>query len=394
MKLRAKGKSRGLRLSIQLDQLASPVGGGRFLRGFLAELLAEPDFRGQLEHLNLVATQQEAITALGNLPEWVTVVRRRFPVRWRNSFLAKLFGYLALPGGDVAYGSFYHVFPTRARARVITLHDLSFFNPLFHPDAMARTTADQVARMVHECEGVVCSSQDCLDDFHAHWPHLAHKATLVHCGVAPGEVTVSSQGLPRERVILVVGTLEPRKNYPAILDAFDLLVAEQGPEAPSLMVIGKKGWMSEGVECRLAALQAAGRCQWFQDASDELLAQAYDRAAVFSYLSLSEGFGYPPFEASFAGCPMVLSSASSVGEIWAGHAKCVNPRDLQAIVDGWKWALDLSPEEREVAIAAQLARAQEFTWRRCVEGYLAFWQRLASPEVGPAQRVPPARFQP
>jgi len=91
---------------------------------------------------------------------------------------------------------------------------------------------------------------------------------------------------------------------------------------------------------------------------------------------------------------MVLSSTSSVGEIWAGHAKCVDPRDVKAIVAGWRWALELSPDEREATIASQYARAQEFTWKRCVAGYLAFWQHLTHPEVRPARACTPPGIQP
>jgi glycosyltransferase involved in cell wall biosynthesis len=160
------------------------------------------------------------------------------------------------------------------------------------------------------------------------------------------------------------------------LDAFEQLQQEQGALAPTLMVIGNKGWMSEGVQKRLADLQEAGRCRWLQGASDEQLVDAYSKTCIFSYLSLSEGFGYPPFEAAFAGCPMVLSNASSVGEIWMNHARCVNPTDVQEIVEAWKWALALSGPELEGVLARQTARANEFTWDRIVREYLSFMNQL------------------
>jgi glycosyltransferase involved in cell wall biosynthesis len=106
------------------------------------------------------------------------------------------------------------------------------------------------------------------------------------------------------------------------------------------------------------------------------LAEAYAKAGVFTYLSLSEGFGYPPFEAAYARCPMVLSSASSVGEIWSGHARCVDPLDVEGIVAAWKWALSLGGAEREAVVAGQERRAREFTWTRAVNEYLAFWGGL------------------
>jgi glycosyltransferase involved in cell wall biosynthesis len=201
---------------------------------------------------------------------------------------------------------------------------------------------------------------------------------MIYCGVSSDGNRPSNPQSAREHSILAVGTIEPRKNYPTLLDAFERLVHEQGDLAPTLTVVGNTGWMSEGVERRLLALQEAGRCRWIQNASDEQLAEAYSKAGVFTYLSLSEGFGYPPFESAFAHCPMVLSSASSVGEIWSDHAKCVGPLDVEAIVAGWKWALALSPMEWEDVIVRQERRAQEFTWSRSMHEYFEFWNRLLS----------------
>jgi glycosyltransferase involved in cell wall biosynthesis len=149
--------------------------------------------------------------------------------------------------------------------------------------------------------------------------------------------------------------------------------------------------MSEHVAQRLLALQAAGRCQWLRQATDEQLAAAYAKAGVFTYLSWSEGFGYPPFEAAYARCPMVLSSASSVGEIWSGHARCVAPQDVAGIVAGWKWALALKGAERETVVAAQAARAREFTWHRAVSEYMAFWEQLVRTHGATAGRCQSGR---
>ena len=66
-----------------------------------------------------------------------------------------------------------------------------------------------------------------------------------------------------------------------------------------------------------------------QNITDLELARAYQKASLFTYLSLYEGFGYPPFEAAHALVPMVVSSESSVGEIWSGYAKCVKPTDVK-----------------------------------------------------------------
>jgi glycosyltransferase involved in cell wall biosynthesis len=351
-------------------------------------MLSEPSVLDQFELVQILASQNEHVESLGPRPPRVSVVKRRFPERLRFTPLAKLFGF-ALPRVDVAFGPFYYAFPSRAGARVVAVHDLSFFHREFHPPA-ARKSAEQLTRIVHECDGIVCVSDATLKELSARWPHLAHKAVAIYNGASADDVPSPSTRRARARSILVVGTIEPRKNYAAVLDAFERLSLDLGTAAPTLTVVGNLGWMSDAVEPRLAALQASGRCRWLRNCSDEGLAEAYAEAGVFTYLSVYEGFGYPPFEAAFAGCPMVLSNASSVGEIWSGHARTVDPMNFTDIVAAWRWALALDGTERARVVETQRERAREFTWSRCVAEYAAFWSWLIHKDstvfVGPTAR--------
>lgn len=338
-------------------------------------MLSDPSILGQFDRVDIVASQNEPVESLGPLPPGVSIVKRRFPARLRLTPFAAVFGY-GLPAVDVAFGPFYYAFPSRAEARVVTVHDLSFFNSQFHPLAKSQKTTAEVTRIVNECDGVVCISEATLREFRAQWPHLAHKAVMIYNGVSADDIPSASTSPVRDRSILAVGTIEPRKNYPTLLDAFERWVREEGDRAPMLTILGNRGWMSESVEQRLMSLQAAGTCRWLRNASDEDLADAYSRAGVFTYLSLYEGFGYPPFEAALARCPMVLSSKSSVGEIWSGHARCVDPMKTEDIIAAWKWALSLDDRERAVVVKKQETRAREFTWSRTVQEYASFWKRV------------------
>lgn len=366
-----------MKLSFLADQLGAGVGGGRFTGGLLRALLLDTDALAQIDRLDILVTENQSISQIGPLPPQARVIRRRFPSRLRQTQFAPFFGY-TLPAVDVAYGPFYYTFPCRAQARVVTMHDLSCFDDRFHPNEKARQATALVTKMAYACDGVVCDSDATLCEFQGRWPRLAHKAVVIYPGVSPVGTQPFNPRLVRAHSILAVGTIEPRKNYPTILDAFERLVHDQGATAPILTVAGRLGWMSDSVEHRLLALQAAGKCRWIRDASDDQLADACAKAAVCTYLSLCEGFGYPPFEAAYARCPMVLSSASSIGEIWRGHAKCVDPLDVEGIVAGWKWALALNDVERGIIVATQERRVREFTWSRAVTEYMAFWSKLVS----------------
>ncbi len=364
-----------LRIAIQGDQLSSPTGGGRFIRGFLRTLFSE--FPDQIDRAYVLVTQNESIACLGKLPPNVTLLKQRFPCQLRYTPLARLFGY-TLPSIDVAFGPFYHVFPSsRAKIRGITLHDMSYFDARYHPQNMTvRNEKALMTRTVQLCNSVVCISNATLREFQDKWPQLAHKAVMIYNGVSAEETRSSTPRPSPQNSILAVGTIEPRKNYSTLLDAYEQLLGEQGDAAPLLNIVGGMGWLSDDVVRHIMALQTTGKCKWLQNISDAQLVDAYNHAGVFTYLSLCEGFGYPPFEAAFAGCPMVLGNASSVGEIWSQHATCVDPLDVDAIVAAWKWALGLSPSQRETVAAVQKKRAQEFTWKRTVEQYVAHWQHL------------------
>lgn len=367
--------SRGIKLSIFADQFNSLAGGGRFVRGLITSLVSTPDILERIESVCIILTQGEAPIDIQNLPPKVSVLRRRFPSRLRDTFLANAFGFV-MPRVDVAYGPFYYAFPNSGKARVVTVHDLSCFNERYHPPREAIHASSSLSKMVHSCQAIVCDSDATLRDFRQQWPHLASKAVRIYPGVYGFDSPSRASGNERNNSILVVGTLEPRKNYAVILEAFTRLCSELGTNAPKLDIYGSPGWMTQGVEERIHQLQIEGRCNWVRDATDEQLVAAYSNAGVFSYLSQSEGFGYPPFEAAYARCPMVLSNASSVGEIWASHAYCVPPDNVDEIVKGWKWALALNGDARDAVLSAQERCAREYTWFRAISEYVCLFESL------------------
>ena len=346
----------GLRLTFLADQLGSVAGGARFTTGFLQNLLADARALQQVERLSILVTQRESVGSLGSLPDNVRVLRRPFPSRLRQTILAGAFGW-ALPRSDIVHGPFYYVFPSQAAQSVVTLHDLSMFEGQFHPNGKRQSQMASVTASVLRADAVICDSDAILTECLRRWPGAAGKLTRVYLGTAAvsnRESASSSQhGMVARPYILAVGTIDPRKNYDRLLEAFEHLLAQLGDSAPDMVIVGGEGWMCEPTVQRLRKLQQGGKLHWLQRASDDELSVCYERASLFTYLSLYEGFGYPPFEAAYAGIPMVLSAMSSVGEIWSDYARCVDPTDVRAILSGWKWALGLGPSERHSVVERQ-----------------------------------------
>ena len=121
---------------------------------------------------------------------------------------------------------------------------------------------------------------------------------------------------------LAVGTVEPRKRYDLLLDAFEEHWRQGG--RTELRIVGRKGWSSATLQKRLAALdEREDRFEWLRDADDERLRAEYAEANALVSLSVEEGFGLPVIEAAAARLPLVLSDIPVFREIAGPDAEFV-----------------------------------------------------------------------
>jgi glycosyltransferase involved in cell wall biosynthesis len=106
-------------------------------------------------------------------------------------------------------------------------------------------------------------------------------------------------------VVLMVGTVEPRKGHQVALDAFEELWSK-GSEAV-LVVVGKRGWRVDPLASRLLTHAELGhRLHWFQGATDQALEHIYRHSALLLAASFGEGFGLPLIEAAHRGLPLLV----------------------------------------------------------------------------------------
>jgi len=110
---------------------------------------------------------------------------------------------------------------------------------------------------------------------------------------------------PPTPTFTVVGTLEPRKRYSTLLDAFERLWMEG--HHFRLVVIGSPASDTEAVE-RLRRHSRAARLTWFEHADDDELATALSQSSGMIFISDAEGYGLPPLEALAVGCPVIVSA--------------------------------------------------------------------------------------
>ena len=249
--------------------------------------------------------------------------------------------------------------PPRSAPLIVTVHDLA---PLHHPEHHPRHARSFFERGFalarDEADLVCCPSRATIEDCEAHG-FAPDRLRHVPWGVRPVPVTDEQVEEVRrrfdlgERFVLFVGTVEPRKNLPVVLEAF-ARVARPGV---TLALAGPEGW-NEDLRA-LVGDRDDVRPLGFVDDGD--LAALYAGCAVFCYPSLLEGFGLPVLEALAQGAPVVTSAGTATAELVDGIGGAVDPHDAAAVADALLAVLD-DPAEADRRRRVGRERAATMTW--------------------------------
>ena len=264
--------------------------------------------------------------------------------------------------------------PPRSAPLVVTVHDLAYLHDPAQFTAKGRRFFAQALRLLRrDADLILCSSEatrrDCLA---AGLPE--RKLRLVPLGVRPVDVpaaevtaTLARYGLDRPYV-LSVGTMEPRKNLPALVEAFGRLDRSD----VDLVLVGATGWHTE-IDTLVRPLGNRARVLGFLPNADR--DALYAGAAVFCYPSTFEGFGLPVLEAMGAGTPVVTSSGTATAEAAGDAGLLVDPRDVAALAEALDRVLG-DPVLGATLAEAGRARAASFSWARTAELTLAAYREL------------------
>jgi glycosyltransferase involved in cell wall biosynthesis len=162
--------------------------------------------------------------------------------------------------------------------------------------------------------------------------------------------------------VLAVSTLEPRKNLPRLVEAFQ----RAHLNGCRLLVAGARGWGGVQVD--------GDAVSWLGEVGDEELARLYRGARCVAYVSLYEGFGLPVLEAMACGAPVVAARTGAAEEVAGEAAVLVDPLDPDAIAAGLAEALD----RREELRAQGLERARAFSWADAARATVEVYREAAS----------------
>jgi glycosyltransferase involved in cell wall biosynthesis len=274
-------------------------------------------------------------------------------------------------------------------ASVVTLHDLAFLRfpevltrakRLYHRTFTVRSlrhatmliaVSESTRQDAHKLVGIPLEKiQTVYPCIHEHFSNVLEEE----------QVTLFRQkkGLDAG-YILYLGTLEPRKNIPTLIDAYAQL-RQNATVRAKLVLAGAKGWLYEAIFEKVRQLNMETEVLFPGFVADSEQALWYAAASAFAYPSLYEGFGLPVAEALASGVPTVTSNVSSLPEAGAGIALCVDPHDVQALSEAFYKALtDTAFRQHCQRMASSIA--ERFSAKIMAEQTISVYEQAAASNV-------------
>jgi glycosyltransferase involved in cell wall biosynthesis len=190
---------------------------------------------------------------------------------------------------------------------------------------------------------------------------------------APGRAAGGRQRAGGDRYVLAIGTIEPRKDMPLLVRAFDAVAADDADLR--LVVAGPDGWGVDAFTAALAQAHHRDRVVRLGWVTDEVRADLLAGATAFAFPSVYEGFGLPPLEAMAAGVPVITTRAGALPETVGDAAVLVEPGDLDALAEAI--ALVTSDDARRAELVeAGRARAALFSWDETAASMVRLYRSL------------------
>ncbi len=274
---------------------------------------------------------------------------------------------------------------------VVTIHDLIFlrYPGSYHP-AKRRYLTAMTGWSARHAAHVITVSEATRRDVISLLSVSPDKVTAVANGVStqfrplPEYMLTEFKGQKQisGRIILYIGTLEPRKKITTLLRAFREIADNPLLDDTALVIGGSKGWYYDEIFSTASelGLTESGRVRFLGRVPDEELPLWYNIATLFAYPSVYEGFGLPALEAMACGTPVVASNRSSLPEVVGDFGLLLEPEAIEEWSQAIKMLL-LDSTQREELGKRALQRAQSFSWERTARETVEVYKRVLGQSV-------------
>jgi glycosyltransferase involved in cell wall biosynthesis len=275
--------------------------------------------------------------------------------------------------------------PTLNKKIILTIYDLAFMRfPHFNFDWFIKKYTREVRRNATIARKIITSSKSTKNDVFEFLNVKKENIEVIYGAAEKSFKKIKEDELDyklleklkiKNKFILSVGTIEPRKNYVTLIRAYNFLKYNYSDFRWRLVIVGRTGWLSEEAYKEYENSPYKDDIIFVGRISDKELIQIYNLAEIFVYPSIFEGFGLPVVEALQCGLPVLASNTSSIPEIIENKELLFNPADEEDIARKiFKVLKDerLRKELREKAIKI----AEKFSWKKSAGKTLKIYKKI------------------
>lgn len=371
-----------LRVSVDITSLLhAATGVGVFTRELVDGLAERPDI-----DLSVFAVSWRGRSGLTlAAPEGARVHARPMPARVARSAWSRV----DVPNArhlvgrvDVVHGPNFVVPPGGGAAEVVTVHDLT---AIHHPEMCTPDVLEWpglLRRALARGAWVHTVSEFVADEVRSAFPAAGERVVAVPNGIRlPGPADATSDAAVGRhlagghRYVLALGTVDPRKDLPSLVEAFTAVGAADADLR--LVIAGVDGLGSPALDLAIAGSSLKRRIVRLGHVSEHQRLALLRGATVVAYPSRYEGFGLVPLEAMAVGTPVVTTAAGAIPEVVGEAAVVVPVHDVEALAAGLNRVLG-SDEVARTLVDAGAARVLEYPWSATVEGIVGLYHRATS----------------
>ncbi|MSQ24339.1 MAG: glycosyltransferase family 1 protein [Chloroflexi bacterium] len=373
----------GIDYSAGVNQAA---GIGRFVRN-LVQAVSEVDTHN--EYVLMYATPNPGrVPSFPSAPNFATkqlaIRERLLTILWQRLQIPlsveRMLGHL-----DIFHAPDFVLPPVKNAVTLLTVHDLAF---LIHPECahegLRKYLEHAVPRSIARADYILADSENTKSDVVCLMDADPDRVFVVPGAVDPVFVPAAEDAIVAARAayqirgpfILGVGTIEPRKNWPRLIEAYARFRTRTGLRH-QLVIAGGAGWLTEETYACASRSAYADDIRFTGRVADAELVALYSGAEVFAYPSLYEGFGMPPLEAMACGTPVVCSNTSSLPECADGAALMVSPTDPEAISDAIERVCTDSDLRADLRLRG-IARALEYGWEKSAQRLVSIYEQVGA----------------
>jgi alpha-1,3-rhamnosyl/mannosyltransferase len=277
----------------------------------------------------------------------------------------------------------YILMPFNGRS-ISSIHDLSYIHYRdLHPKERIQYFEKEMPKTLESADHFITDSQFIKNEMLEILGVNEKRVTVIPIGVTEqfkprnrNEILpiLDKYNLSDKNYILLVGSIEPRKNLKHFLEAYSNL-PESLKKHFKVIHVGPSGWLNTQIHNKITQLENKGQFKALGYLPENELVCLYAGAYVFAFPSIYEGFGLPPLEAMASGVPVLASNISSIPEVVGDCGVLTNPFDVD------KMSFDLERiltdnQLRPILIKKGLERAKQFSWDNCVNQTLEVYKQV------------------